>query len=124
MFKLIKQDFVSRTTFLDDVLRGRATVDEIDDYIDRWHDAPGDSEAASMKLHEFLGMTWDEYRLWGEKPSSLRFTIAARRHQMPVDQVLRANLVGAAARSGDESDAEDVLQWLKDHGRIGSSSAN
>jgi len=29
-----------------------------------WHDAPADSEAAQMALHEFLGMTWEEYVAW------------------------------------------------------------
>jgi hypothetical protein len=66
-------------TFIDDVLAGRAQVEDIHDYIDRWHEAPADSPAAAMELHEFLGMSWDEYRQWGEQPEALLSTVAARR---------------------------------------------
>lgn len=66
-------------TFIDDVLAGRAQVEDIHDYIDRWHEAPADSSAAAMKLHEFLGMSWDEYRQWGEEPETLLSMVAARR---------------------------------------------
>ncbi|GAB3816653.1 hypothetical protein GCM10027605_66050 [Micromonospora zhanjiangensis] len=124
MFKLVPQQQVDdRPTFIDDVLSGRTTLDAIDDYIARWHEAPDRSYAAAMELHEFLGMTWDEYRLWGERPESLRFTVAARRAQRPVAEILRTNLTGAAARSNDTTDAERVLAWLKSRGRIRNRSA-
>lgn len=29
-----------------------------------WHDAPAGSPAAGKQLHEFLGMTWEEYQRW------------------------------------------------------------
>ncbi|MFG1953154.1 hypothetical protein [Micromonospora sp. NPDC048830] len=120
MFKLLQRKRPDdRSTFIDDVLDGKATLDEIDDYIERWHEAPEHSRAASMELHDFLGMTWEEYRLWGERPESLRFTVAARRAKRPVAEVLRANLMmGAAARSSDATDAEQVLAWLQAKGRI------
>ncbi|MFG1674130.1 hypothetical protein [Micromonospora sp. NPDC049282] len=119
MFKLLQRNRANdRSTFMDDVLRGHATLDEIDEYIERWHDATDGSQAASMELHEFLGMTWEEYRLWGERPESLRFTVAARRAKRPVADILRTNLLGAAARSSDTTDAELVLDWLKAKGRI------
>jgi len=34
---------------------------DIDDYIDEWHN--GDS---NKELHEYLGMTWDEYKIYLE----------------------------------------------------------
>ncbi|SCG58628.1 hypothetical protein [Micromonospora rifamycinica] len=121
MFKLIQRKRSDdRSNFIDDVLRGKATLDQIDDYIDRWHDAPDGSPAASVELHEFLGMTWEEYRLWGERPESLRFTVAARRANKPVSDILRSDrALGAAARSSSKTDAELVLTWLKSRGRIG-----
>jgi hypothetical protein len=86
-----------RRTFIDDLLSGRALVSDIDDYIDRWHDSPEGSPEAAMQLHEFLGMSWDEYRLWAEQPASLRFALAARRAKRPLPDVLRQlTLVGAA----------------------------
>ena len=39
--------------------RCEATWDQVDDWIDKWHD--GDSK---LGLHEFLGMTQDEYALF------------------------------------------------------------
>jgi hypothetical protein len=33
------------------------TDDEIDDLVERWHQGAG----GRQELHEFLGMTWDEY---------------------------------------------------------------
>jgi hypothetical protein len=37
--------------------------DELDNKIVEWHDGPA---YASMRLHEFLGWTWDEYKHWVE----------------------------------------------------------
>ena len=37
--------------------------DEINDLIDEWHD----NESISSSLHEWLGMTWDEYSNWVTK---------------------------------------------------------
>jgi len=112
-----------RSTFIDDVLAGRALAADIHDYIARWHDAPDESPEAQLELHEYLGMSWEDYRLWAERPSSLRFVLAARREHKPVPVFLeQVRLVGAAARSSDVNEAERVLQWLKDQGRISTSS--
>ncbi|GGM53576.1 hypothetical protein ACFFX1_54825 [Dactylosporangium sucinum] len=35
--------------------------DELDNLIAQWHAGPGDTE-----LHDWLGVTWDDYRAWGE----------------------------------------------------------
>jgi hypothetical protein len=113
-----------RSTYVDDVLAGRALAADIHDYIARWHDAPEGSPESKLELHEYLGMSWDEYRLWAEKPSSIRYLLAAREEQKPVEVVLRrATLVGAAARSSDATEAERVLLWLQKQGRISSSSS-
>lgn len=106
-------------TFIDLVLAGRALHSEIDDYISRWHDAPDDSPAAAMELHEFLGLTWEEYRLWGEQPTALRFIVRSRMHGQPLSEVLtEASELAAAARAADEHDAAKVLEWLIARGRI------
>ena len=36
------------------------TDPEIDDLIDRWHE----SSTIGISLHEFLGMSWEEYKQW------------------------------------------------------------
>lgn len=105
--------------FMDRVLAGRAYARDIEDYVEYWHEAPEDSVAAKQELHEFLGLTWDEYKLWVEKPESLRFSIAAHRANQPVNEVIRQTaLAGAAARSTEHTEAAKVLQWLIERGRI------
>lgn len=39
----------------------KVTLDDIDDYIDSWHD--GDSK---LTLHEYLGLTWEQYKKYVE----------------------------------------------------------
>lgn len=34
--------------------------EKLDDLIDEWHEAPEDG----VSLHEYLGMTWEEYAIW------------------------------------------------------------
>lgn len=46
-------------TFVQKCISGEATVEEIDDYIDQWHNGNH-----SEPLHEFLGMTEEEYNAW------------------------------------------------------------
>jgi hypothetical protein len=50
--------------------RGKVQADEIDDYMDRWHDS-ADERAAGLTLHEYLGLTKAEYDRWVQAPGSL-----------------------------------------------------
>lgn len=101
-------------TFMDEVLHGIALWTDIDDWVDRWHDGAGTAE-----LHEFLGMSWDEYRLWAEQPSALRLLIAARERGEPVGRMLEeADEFSFAARGLSAKDAETVHLWLQKTGRL------
>ncbi len=55
----------NRRTFMDDYREGHATADQIDDHIDAWHDGPWDPFSAPG-LHEWLGLTLEEYACWVE----------------------------------------------------------
>ena len=55
-------------SFIEKCINDDASLDEIDDYIDEWHDSDSN---ISLELHEFLGMSWEEYSLWAVKPSLL-----------------------------------------------------
>jgi hypothetical protein len=33
---------------------------DVDDFVEAWHEGAGEG----LELHEFLGMTWDEYGHW------------------------------------------------------------
>lgn len=62
------------SNFIQNCLSGDALLNEIDNYIDKWHD--GDSE---LPLHTYLGMTWNEYAVWIESPAQLSFIIASHK---------------------------------------------
>jgi hypothetical protein len=62
--------------FIERVLAGEiADLDAIDDDIAAWHDS-----ATVLPLHEWLGMTDDEYTLFVERRDALRVIVAAREH--------------------------------------------
>ena len=39
----------------------------IDDKVHEWHNLPD----SNIPLHEFLGMTWEQYVAWGRDPDSI-----------------------------------------------------
>jgi len=65
--------------FLDLYLEGKVKSEDIDDFIDRWHEAPGGRE-----LHDYLGMTKQEYALWLRRPDALPDIVKDRRESKPV----------------------------------------
>jgi hypothetical protein len=103
-------------TFVDQLLQGRAVLEDIDNYVDKWHEGDDPRE-----LHESLGLDWDEYALWVERPHTLRHIVFARREGMAVEDVLRRyamELEPVAARARDSAEAREVLDWLKKTGRL------
>jgi hypothetical protein len=67
-----------RQTFIDLVLAGQIAATSIDDFVEEWHHSPAGGRAGTIELHEYLGLTWDEYSLWVEQPESLRsLTVAS-----------------------------------------------
>ena len=108
-----------RRTYMDLLLSGEVLQDDVDDFVARWHEAPEDSPAAHQSLEDFLGMTWDEYRLWVEHPESLRFIAAAHKAEQPIATVLRKlDRTGVAARTSEQGEAYKLLRWLIDHNRV------
>jgi hypothetical protein len=77
-----RQGYCAMKTFLDLVLAGDARQDDIDDFVDQWHD--GD---ASCSLAEFLGMSDDEYALWVEKPATLSLILQAHAEGMRLEKM-------------------------------------
>lgn len=62
------------SNFIHDCLSGDATVNDIDDYIDVWH-----TSNSAEELHQFLGMTEDEYSLFVTNPNCLLSIVAAHK---------------------------------------------
>jgi hypothetical protein len=103
-------------TFVDKCLSGEALLDDIDDYIDRWHEGDGDPDAS---LSSYLGFTDEEYKLWAEKPNTLAFILNARKKGVPLtkaEDYVRSYQIAARGLSGQ--DIEELTQWLKQTGRI------
>lgn len=58
-------------TFLAEYRAGRATADDLVFYVHDWHVAEMGTFAARVELHEYLGLTWEQYQRWtstGELP--------------------------------------------------------
>jgi hypothetical protein len=72
-------------TFIDKCVLGEVTNfnEEINDAIDEWHDAPTRRSTCHgsylLPLHEWLGMSWDEYNRWVQDASYLKIIIKNRR---------------------------------------------
>ncbi len=69
-------------TFIELVLAGEVHREDIDDFIDHWHEGQ-----AVCSLAEFLGMSDDEYALWVEQPATLDLIIQAHEVGMRLEKI-------------------------------------
>ena len=103
-------------TYIDALLDGRASIDEFRDYIARWHEEAF-SGGPAPEVQEYLGLTWDEYRLVALDESRLRFVAAARRHHQPLDAFEQhPGQLALAARAGDSTELTGLVTYLVDQG--------
>lgn len=65
-------------TFLESCILGESSVSDIDKFIEAWHC----DMTITLQLHEYLGMTWDEYSQWTTKPSTLPLILAAKKRNL------------------------------------------
>jgi hypothetical protein len=101
-------------TFVDLCLDGEALADDIDDFVDEWHDG-----GTGIPLYRFLGFTHDEYKLWVERPNSLDLILYARKYDRGLDEVRTADQFHRlAARSLSADDRDELIAWLKQTGRL------
>jgi hypothetical protein len=100
-------------TFFDLYCRGEALPDEIDDFIDRWHEGV-DPQAKSLPLHEYLGLTLDEYELWVHDSDVLPQILIARRESRPLSEVMNDYLdeLPMEARADDAATVRALRAWL------------
>lgn len=99
------------SSFIESCLLGHALLEEIDDYVDRWHEGESDDE-----LHRFLGMSKSEYNVWLNDPSVLPLIIVARKQKRDLSQVLEEQALPMAARSDGTVPAKLLVAWLKREG--------
>lgn len=99
------------SNFINKCLTGDAFVDEIDDYIDAWHD--GDSP---LELNEFLGMTKEEYNYFAMDEDVLPIIIRSHRFKKTIDETINAsqeNELSLAARTSDKDKVKQLIAFLK-----------
>ena len=64
----------SELSFVEAVLAGKATADQVDDWVDRWHTA----DSADTELHTFLGLNEAEMESWLTESLTLKEIIGRR----------------------------------------------
>ncbi|MDO7360404.1 MULTISPECIES: hypothetical protein [Acinetobacter] len=100
-------------TFIDLCLSGDVFIDEIDDYIDKWHDGEGEN----LELFEFLGMTADEYELWLKAPQQLATIISAKERGISLDEAMNDEVFELAARADRADQLIKIKEWLARKGK-------
>ena len=90
-------------------------LSRIDDEVDAWHEAD-----TTVPLHEWLGLTTDEYEVYVEQPASIRIILAARRQNRSLKELLAAKdaISLAAARGVSAAEVTELGKWLKATGRL------
>ena len=101
-------------SFLDLYSRGEASADDIDDFVDRWHDAQ-EPWAKDLELYEYLGMTHEEYKVWLCDPLALPAILDARRSGRALAAVMadRYEALRTANRPTDATILFSLDNWLK-----------
>jgi hypothetical protein len=100
-------------SFIDLVLEGRAQIDEIDDFVERWHEGQSTAD-----LRDYIGMRPEEYSLWLENPEMLAVICSARRGRQPLAEAVSEAMppLRLAARSGDSPKLARLQSWLRRQG--------
>ena len=99
--------------FLDLLISGKVSPDQIDDFVDRWHEAPGGRE-----LHDYLGMTSEEYSLWLRVPDALQYVVAARRKMKPLAETVAGACkeLRRTGPGGHDAKTARLKEWLSAKG--------
>jgi hypothetical protein len=104
----------SPSSFISDCIRGIALLEDIDDYIDRWHEG-----GTGLAIHDFLGMTRQEYNAYLLDDNALAFIVKAYREHVPFKQIAEHDYSYAlAARSQGGEKISQLMQWLTQQGLL------
>lgn len=96
-------------TFIDLCVHGDVLLDDIDNFVQEWH-----SKSTNSKLHEFLGMTQDEYSLWVADSNALAFIVTAHKRKIHINEMIREiETLPLAARTSDPIKALALNEWIK-----------
>ncbi len=107
-------DILTRTAaFMTLYEQGAVNADDLDDFIDAWHDSGPEEERS---LAEYLGMTDEEYAVNLMAHHSLPVVVAARAQRKPLRELLVPYLaeLRAAANPRDRSAIYSLGHYLND----------
>ncbi|WP_428483372.1 hypothetical protein [Rhodopila sp.] len=106
---------LKQPTFMDLYSGGYLMADEIDDFIDRWHEEAKVVETDSIPINEFLGMTRDEYEAWVHDASVLPHIVRARMSHASLDAVMHEHVDNMllAARADNQTAIKALGKWLE-----------
>ena len=96
-----------RSNFIKDCINGDALLQDIDDYIDKWHDSEIDEP-----LFSYLGMSKKEYALFVEDENYLASIVTAHKEDVDIETIMKVHL-SIAARSDSHSKSQRLESWLK-----------
>lgn len=104
-------------SFIDRCITGDAFLDEVDEYVDAWHD---DDTSEDVELYEYLGMTLLEYSLWVTNPKILGSIVDERRKGRNLENapIREMQALALAARADSKEEGERVMNWLKRIGKL------
>lgn len=95
--------------FVSLALNGQILLEEIDDFVDKWHE-----ENSDLSLKDHLGMTKEEYSIWIIDENSLPEILAARSQQLPIQEFLNRDTdLKLAARSEGKEKLHEIKEWLR-----------
>ncbi|MBX3446418.1 MAG: hypothetical protein KF765_06665 [Parvibaculaceae bacterium] len=107
---------MSEKSFVAQCLIGERLLDEVDDFIDQWHEGVMEGD-----LRECLGLNAEEYAAWLHEPDTLALVVAARHAKVSLEDFLREKQAGQlalAARASSREEAHKVYEWLQKTKRI------
>ncbi|WP_374004704.1 hypothetical protein [Bacillus velezensis] len=103
---------MSKLKFMNACLQGEALLEDIDEFIEQWHESDSGEE-----LHEFLGMTFEEYSIWVENETMLKTIFYSREVGKPILEVIKeSDIQKLVARAATAEEAAQVKVWLQRKG--------
>ena len=104
-------------SFFDLYCHGEAAADEIEDYVSRWHRS-AEPAAKDLPLHDYLGLSREEYEVLLYDPDALPLILAARASQCSLVGLMAARLqeLKSANRPEDGTTIFLLGNWLAARG--------
>lgn len=94
--------------------QGEVSADKIDDFVGRWHDG-NEPCAKDLPLHEYLGLSHDEYEAWVYDANALPQILEARQSNRSLAEAMaeRFEKMRRANRPEDGTTLFSLGNWLR-----------